>query len=350
MPNFSQAVAENIVRNEDSGIYYLSAKISGEKVRKSLRTDSLKIAKLKRDDLLRKLRTQSPPSKDSKNMTLKECIELARAYYSEIPSYKKKPASMRYREQCLAVIEDKFPVSRAVSTISKKETVEAFTGIAGHYSAQRHNNILDTFRKVVNIAIGAHARIDDPSDEIKKLRIVRKELFMPTREEFKSAVESIRAQGKGNSIQAANMVEFIAYSGMRADEACHVHFDDIGEDKIKIKGGEHGTKNHEIRYIPINPAMRDLLDRMAPEPGERLFTIKTPRGALQNAYNRLGVEQSRVIHGLRHLFATTCLESNITPATIGKWLGHKDGGKLVLETYGHIRDEHSQREAAKVKF
>ena len=350
MPNFSQAVAENIVRNEDSGIYYLSAKVSGEKVRKSLRTDSLKIAKLKRDDMLRKLRAQSPASKDSKNMTLKECIELARDYYANIPSYKKKPASMRYREQCLAVIEDKFPASRAVSTISKKETVEAFAGIAGHYSAQRHNNIRDTFRKVMSIAIEAHVRLDNPADKIKKLKIVRKELVMPTRDEFKSAVESIRAQNKRNSIESANMVEFIAYSGMRADEACHVHYDDIGEDKIKIKGGEHGTKNHEIRYIPINPAMRDLLDRMAPEPRKPLFTIKTPRGALKNAYNRLGIKQTEVIHGLRHLFATTCLESGIDPATIGKWLGHKCRGKLVLSTYGHIRDEHSQREAAKVKF
>lgn len=348
MPNFKQ-VAENLVVNTESGIYYLSAKIAGQKVRKSLRTDSLKIAKMKRDDLLRKLRAQSPASKDSKNMTLRECIELTRGYYSNIPSYKKKPASMHYRDQCLDVIESRFP-NRAVSTISKKETVDRFNDIASHYSPQRFNNILGTFRKAMSFAMQHHAILDDPSAEIKRLRIMRKELIMPTRDEFKRAIESIKAQGKANSIQAAYMVEFIAYSGTRVEEAAHVHFNDISKDKIMIRGGEYGTKNHEVRYIPINPPMQSLLDRMSPEPNRRLFTIRTPRGALQNAYNRLGIRQSKVIHGLRHLFATTCLELGIDPATIGKWLGHKDKGKLVLETYGHIRDEHSQMQAAKVRF
>ena len=349
MPNFSERVADNIVRNEDSGIYYLRAKVNGKKICKSLRTNSLKIAKMKRDDMLRKLRAQSPVSKDSKNMTLRECIELTRSYYSEIPSYKKKPASMHYRNQCLQAIESRFP-NRAISTISKKETSDRFSEIASHYSAQRFNNILGTFRKVMSFAIRSHARFDDPSEEIKRLKIIKKELVMPTREEFRRAIEDIRAQKKANSAQAAFMSEFIAYSGMRSAEARSVHFDDIDNEKILVHGGEQGTKNHDIRYVPINSAMRDLLARMQPDPGQPLFTIKTPRYALQNAYDRLGIKQYRVIHGLRHLFATTCLESGIDPATIGKWLGHRDGGKLVLETYGHIRDEHSQLMAARVKF
>ena len=348
MPQFKRS-AENLVVNTDSGIYYLQAKVNGNKVRKSLYTDSLKIAKMKRDDMLRKLRAQSPRSKDSKNMTLKECIELARAYYSEIPSYKKKPASMHYREQCLGAIESRFP-NRAISTISKKETHDRFTEIASHYSAQRFNNILGTFRKVMSFAIRSHARFDDPSEEIKRLRIVKKELIMPTRDEFMRAIESIRSQRKANSEQAANMSEFIAYSGMRAVEASNVRFEDIDSEKILVHGGEQGTKNHDIRYVQINSAMRDLLKRMQSEPGQPLFTLKTPRYALQNAYDRLEIKQSKVVHGLRHLFATTCLESGVDPATIAKWLGHHDGGKLVLETYGHIRDEHSRLMAAKVKF
>lgn len=349
MPNNFKRAGENLVVNSDSGIYYLRAKVNGEKVCKSLHTNNAKIAKLKRGDLLRKLRAQSPKSNDSKNTTLKECIELARDYYSKIPSYKKKPASMRYREQLLKVIESRFP-NRAVSTISKKETVDRFQELANQYSAQRFNNILGTFRKIMEFAIRCYARLDDPSAEIKRLKIIRKELVMPTRDEFKRAVESVRAQGKSNSVQAAFMVEFMAYSGTRPEEARHVRFEDISEDTITIRGGEHGTKNHEIRHIPINPAMRDLLDRMRPEPGKPLFTIKTPRAALRGAYNRLGIKQSAVVKGLRHLCATTCLESGIDPATISKWLGHKDGGRLVLETYGHIRDEHSQQQAAKVRF
>jgi integrase len=55
-------------------------------------------------------------------------------------------------------------------------------------------------------------------------------------------------------------------------------------------------------------------------------------------------------HDLRHLFATICIESGVDIPTVAKWLGHKDGGVLALKTYGHLRNEHSQAMAKKVKF
>ena len=56
------------------------------------------------------------------------------------------------------------------------------------------------------------------------------------------------------------------------------------------------------------------------------------------------------IHDLRHLFATRCIESGVDIPTVSKWLGHKDGGALAMRTYGHLRNEHSQKMAKKVKF
>jgi hypothetical protein len=35
-------------------------------------------------------------------------------------------------------------------------------------------------------------------------------------------------------------------------------------------------------------------------------------------------------------------------ATVAIWLGHKDGGVLLMKTYGHIRDQHSLDSAAKL--
>jgi hypothetical protein len=36
--------------------------------------------------------------------------------------------------------------------------------------------------------------------------------------------------------------------------------------------------------------------------------------------------------------------------TVSRWLGHRDGGALAMRVYGHLRDDHSQSMAAKVKF
>ncbi len=55
-------------------------------------------------------------------------------------------------------------------------------------------------------------------------------------------------------------------------------------------------------------------------------------------------------HDLRHLFATCCLESGVDPKTLAEWLGHADGGTLVLRTYGHVRPDHAFSAAAKVVF
>jgi integrase len=55
-------------------------------------------------------------------------------------------------------------------------------------------------------------------------------------------------------------------------------------------------------------------------------------------------------HDLRHLFATRCIESGIDIPTVSKWMGHKDGGVLAMRVYGHLRDEHFDRMAAKVSF
>ena len=40
-------------------------------------------------------------------------------------------------------------------------------------------------------------------------------------------------------------------------------------------------------------------------------------------------------HELRHFAATWYLELGLTPADVALQLGHRDGGKLVMEVYAH---------------
>jgi len=70
---------------------------------------------------------------------------------------------------------------------------------------------------------------------------------------------------------------------------------------------------------------------------------------MARACQEIGI--SRITHhDLRHLFATRCIESGVDIVTVSRWLGHKDGGALAMKTYGHLRNEHSQAMAQKVKF
>ena len=53
---------------------------------------------------------------------------------------------------------------------------------------------------------------------------------------------------------------------------------------------------------------------------------------------------------MRHLFASYCVMSNVDTMTIAKWMGHKDGGKLICEVYGHLCEDHLKRAAEQVHF
>src|SRR5208282_4808983 len=103
------------------------------------------------------------------------------------------------------------------------------------------------------------------------------------------------------------------------------------------------------------PEMRKLLERLKTERGEQEFMdnpvpkVRKFNRSLKRACKKLGLFHL-THHDLRHLFATRCIESGVDIPTVAKWLGHKDGGVLAMQTYGHLRDKHSADMALKVVF
>lgn len=101
------------------------------------------------------------------------------------------------------------------------------------------------------------------------------------------------------------------------------------------------------------PALRQLLEKLRqkqqPQLHDRICKLSECQGALTRACRLVGCTPL-THHSLRHLFATRCVESGIDIPTVARWLGHNDGGMLALKIYGHLRREHSQNMAAKVKF
>ena len=169
----------------------------------------------------------------------------------------------------------------------------------------------------------------------------------------------IRVRGKliWKSLKT-DLVEFLAYGGCRKGEAARVNGRDCDFDKgeITVLGDPAtGTKNWEIRRIPMIPDMRRLLERLKRERGAEEFLSKPVmlvhecQGAIDTACKKLNIPRF-THHDLRHLFATRCIESGVNIPTVSRWLGHKDGGALAMKVYGHLRDSHSTAMAQKVRF
>jgi integrase len=170
-------------------------------------------------------------------------------------------------------------------------------------------------------------------------------------------IENLRERSGRRGEHVSNLVEFLTFSGLRIhSEAIWVTWSDIDwqRKQIIVRGDpETGTKNSEMRRVPILPDMEGLLARLKATPevldNSRILEIAECQIALTRACKEIGIPRL-THHDPRHLFATRCIESGVDIPTVSRWLGHKDGGALAMKTYGHLRNEHSQAMAQKVKF
>src|SRR5262249_36504980 len=78
--------------------------------------------------------------------------------------------------------------------------------------------------------------------------------------------------------------------------------------------------------------------------GAHLFLISSACKSLTSACERL--EFPAFTHrSLRRMFITRAIERGVDVKVIATWQGHRDGGKLILDTYSHVNPVHSQRMA-----
>jgi integrase len=80
-----------------------------------------------------------------------------------------------------------------------------------------------------------------------------------------------------------------------------------------------------------------------------VLAVRECQKAIDRACAETGVTRF-THHDLRHLFITRCMESGVDIPTIARWVGHADGGALIMRTYSHLLKEHSQAMAAKLVF
>jgi len=220
-------------------------------------------------------------------------------------------------------------------------------------SASAFNKCVDCLRAVLEIARDSGIIDQNPAAKIPKAPKKRKRLELPSSSQFQAIVRSVTTAGARWSLDCADLVRLMAYSGLRLREAGALRWKHVDDphNRITIPGTKSDSS---YRLLPLFPALGALLSeirvRRGAEPAEApIARVESCLGALRSACAKVGVK-AMTHHDLRHLFATRCIESGVDIPTISRWLGHSDGGALVMETYGHLRQEHSAAQAAKVLF
>ncbi|GAA5116988.1 site-specific integrase [Luteolibacter yonseiensis] len=339
-------VGENLVRHR-AGTIYLRAKVEGKVKRVSLGTSDLRIAKIKRDDLLAGMRAAAVLQPNAAHVrTIGDVLAVVAERITTQPQL--QPRTILFYRDILKVLKETLPVAVHARSWTAGEAGKWWMRMAKQYHAQRANNLLGVAKRVGKAIVELGLRLDDPTAGLKRMKVTEKDLHIPSKETVEMVIEDVRAQRKAHSEEAGNYIEFLAYAGCRHGQAVALQWEDITKDWIRFKSGVSGTKGADTRRLPISPPLRAILDKMRPENATGpVFKLKTPKVALANACERLQIPHLRV-HDLRHFFATWALECGVDVPTVSKWLGHKDGGALVLKTYFHGRDDHGLASAAKL--
>lgn len=350
----------NLVRHVQSGNYYARIRVRGKLIWKSLKTDRISVAKLRLGDFHKEERQRAAAHQAVARgkMTFGAALETYRERLKG--DYSLKDRSKAFREERITALLKSWPdlEQTDVAQISKTDCLAWAARFGQAASPSAFNNTVGTLKLVLDIAVEAGARYDNPATHIKRKRIRQKVLHLPTQDKFPELVATIRKADGAWGRKCADLVEFLAFSGCRKGEAARVEGQhcDFEKGEIKILGDPvTGTKNWEVRRVPMIPDMRRLLERIRDERDEKEFLaspvmrVKECQGAINSACKTLGIARF-THHDLRHLFATRCIESEVDIPTVSRWLGHKDGGALAMKTYGHLRDQHSANMAQKVVF
>jgi integrase len=333
-----QKVGECLYRYSSNGVYYARFESGGKEIRRSLRTTdrasaqrALAWAKQERD--------QIDPAQGK--LTL---AELCDRYSATIQH--QKPKTIERKALIIHRIKSHWPTGK-LTQIAKIKPSHVDLWISRYRFGPHSRNLhMACIKEIFEMAVRDGIISRSPAAHLRRVKPPKPIRATPSLEEFKAIVESIRSQKfNGHDAQeSADFVEFLGLAGLGKAEAAALRQSDIDWQREKITTFRHKTKFGFA--IPIYPQLKPLLLRRWRDdaPNERVFKIDNAKKAIANACRRLNLPQYSHL-SFRRMFITCAIERGVDVKVIAEWQGHKDGGKLILDTYSHVNRAHSDRMA-----
>ncbi len=384
-----------LVRHSGSGRYYSRFQVAGARTMKALKTGSWSVAKLRHADAMRdaERRRQDVRRIEGGDVTVGDLADRfvamvdgnpSIAFRTKLSTHNSLDRLLHQWKACfgsdLRVIRpDRLTRTEAarfsnyLASEAKFTTPRANSGRTG-YGANAINKTLNLLHRLLRYGVESGTVGSMPfelrsaaGESLLKAQPVRR-LQLPSGKAMQKVFHAMRelppdvpdgSPGmtqylRTRAAESGDLAEFMAYSGARLTEATSWTWEDERPVAVMLRGTK--TEGSRDREVPQTGALKDLLHRMKrrrlkagrPLTG-RAFLIRQCRESMQTACRRVKVAPL-THHGLRHFFATTCIESGVDIPTVSRWLGHADGGALAMRVYGHLRQEHSQAAAKKVRF
>jgi integrase len=338
-----QKVGECLYRYSTSGTYYARVRISSKQVlKRSLETTDRAIAKRK---LAAFKDEQRQIDRSQGKLTL---AELCDRYLKTVQH--QKPRTIEGKTCIVARIKRDWPTGRLTQVGKIKPSdvdlwLASIARRAKRFGPASRNAHLACIKEVFALAVGDRIIPNSPATHLKSAKREKPIRLTPTFEQFKAIIADVRAQQfNADATDSADFLEFLGLAGLGQAEAASLTRADVDLEAGRIITFRHKTSTGFA--IPIFPQLRPLLEKLCEgkSNGHRIFEIANAKKALAGACRRLQLPPFTQ-RSLRRMFVVRAIELGIDVAVVAQWQGHKDGGKLILSTYSHVRPIHSQRMA-----
>jgi integrase len=325
---------EHLYRYTPTGMFYARFARHGIEHRRSLRTCDKETAKR---ELAALLRVEIAANPNERAITLAQLVD---RYFDTIRHLSRSSVKAK-RGICFAIKHDWPGGSDVLIRRIVPSQMESFIA-RRRLSGSHHNAFVTAFRQMFQLALDDKLIAESPAAALKWQKRKDPDRLTPDRAKFRALIGEVRRSASDDS---ADFLEAMGLLGLGQAELFALHRRDVDFSRNRIR--IYRRKTSTAFEIPIYPQARALLKRLCngKNADDRLFAIRDAKKAIAGACARLGFPNFTQ-RSLRRFFITNAIERGVDIKTIAEWQGHRDGGKLILSTYGHIRATHSDRMAA----
>jgi len=336
-----EKVGECLYRYRPSGVYYARIESGGKEIRRSLKTSDRHAAKSALGDLRKEL---GHLDLSAGRIALKDLCE---RFMKTVQH--QKPSTVEGKRLVTDRMKERWPGGAEVQVRDvRPSAIQQFLGTeASRGGKSLYNHHVFVVRAVFALAVEDRLITTSPAAGIKPLRRDMPIRRTPSFEEFKAIVADVRAQVHNADCEdSANFIELLGLAGLGQAEASSLTWGDVDWQNQQITTFRHKTSNGFM--VPIYPQLRPLLERLrgerTPAHDEKILKIADAKKAMAGACRRLKLPPYSQ-RSLRRMFITRALERGVDVKVVAEWQGHRDGGKLILDTYSHVTRQHANRMA-----
>jgi integrase len=334
-----EKVGECLYRYSSNGVYYGRIRVEGKEIKRSLHTTDRQMARRKLAEFQKQQRqTDHSQGKVTIAALCDEYLKAAGALHH-------KAKTVERRELIVRRIRSDWPTG-CLTQVAKVKSGDCDLWLGRYkFGIASRNFHVACLKDFFNYAVRNRCIFASPAAHLKYSKREKPIRITPSLSQFQAIIADVRAQVFNSDAQdSADFLEFLGLAGLGQAEASSLTRGDVDFESERIITFRWKTATGFA--VPLFPQLRPLLERLCKGKAhdEHVFKIGDAKKALANACRRLNYPRFSQ-RSLRRMFIVRAIEKGVDVKVIAEWQGHRDGGKLILDTYSHVRAAHSHRMA-----